>query len=118
MKFAILVFENDDDFAARTDARGEAYMGAYMSYARMLEEAGIMTGGAGLMPPDTATTLRLAGERRHVEDGPHAEAKEQLGGFFLIDVPDLDAALEWASKCPSASRAGVEVRPLMAPPEA
>jgi hypothetical protein len=117
MKFAISVIETPEDFAARTDPKTAAsYMGAHFQYAMALRNAGVAAGGAGLQPPHTATTLRVRDGKRHVQDGPFADTKEQIGGFYLIDVPDLDTALEWAAKCPNATRAGVEVRPLLPDP--
>jgi hypothetical protein len=77
-----------------------------------MRKAGILVGGDRLRPAWTATTVRVADGRTHLLDGPYAEAKEQLGGFHVIDVPDLDAALEWAARCPSAGRGRVEVRPI------
>jgi len=117
MKYAIIVIESEDDFAARSDHRAAEYMGAYGAYNQMIVEAGIDAGGAGLMPPSHTTALKVSDGQRHVQDGPFAEAKEQLGGMFVVDVPDLDAALDWAAKCPAATRAGVEVRPLIPPME-
>jgi hypothetical protein len=70
-----------------------------------------MVGGAGLQPPPLGTTVRERDGKRHVQDGPYADTKEQLGGFYEIDVPDLDTALDWAARCPSASTGAVEVRP-------
>ncbi len=70
-----------------------------------------MVGGAGLEPPYRATTIRQQHGQRHVQDGPYAEAKEQLGGYYVLEVPDLDKALEWAARCPAASTGVVEVRP-------
>jgi hypothetical protein len=117
MEYAILVYESPDDIAARSDpARSAAYIGAYTAYSQALLAAGVMTGGAGLMPPATATTLRIGKDRRHVHDGPFADTKEQLGGMFVIEVPDLDTALTWAARCPAATRSGVEVRPVLPPP--
>ena len=72
-----------------------------------------MAGGKGLEPPSTATTVRFRGGERTVQDGPYADTKEQLGGFFIIDVPDLDTALEWAARCPAITGGAVEVRPAM-----
>ncbi len=108
MKYAILVYETAQDLANR-----EHHMPAYNAYSQALTEAGVMVGGAGLRPSHTATTLRLEQGQRQVQDGPYADTKEQLGGFFLIDVPDLDAALDWAARCPAASYCAVEVRPLL-----
>lgn len=114
MKFNVLVYENAEGFRARTDpARHQAYWASYAAYAQALEKAGVAAGGAALQGPETATTLRIKGGKRQVQDGPISETKEQLGGYFTIEVPDLDAALEWAAKCPAATEAGVEVRPLL-----
>jgi hypothetical protein len=117
MHYAIIVYETEADFAARTDpAQAPAYMGAYFAYSQALDQAGVSVGGAGLLPPSTATTVRVRDGQRRVQDGPFAETKEQLGGFFVIDVPDLDSALEWAARCPAAKLAAVEVRPVLPPP--
>jgi hypothetical protein len=112
MKYTIFVYENESDFSARTDgARKDAYWGAYKAYTQALAEAGVMAGGAALQPPPTATTVRLRNGKRQVQDGPFAETKEQLGGYYVVEVPNLDKALEWAARCPAAASGGVEVRP-------
>ncbi len=80
-----------------------------------INQAGVVVYGAGLMPPGTATTVRVSGGERQVQDGPFADSKEMLGGIFVIDVPDLDTALEWAARSPAASAGCVEVRPLLPP---
>lgn len=108
MKYAILVYETEQDFANR-----EQHMPAYNAYSAALSEAGILTGGAALHPGHTGSTVRLKEGQRQVQDGPYADTKEQLGGFFLIDVPDLDSALDWAARCPAAGLCAVEVRPLL-----
>ena len=107
MKYAILVYETEQDFAHR-----DQHMPAYNAYSQALSEAGILTGGAALHPGPMASTVRLKDGQRQVQDGPYADTKEQLGGFFLIDVPDLDNALYWAARCPAAGLCAVEVRPL------
>jgi len=113
MKFTILLYESEADFTARRDdPQNSAYWGAYRAYTKALQDAGVMVGGAGLQPAQVATTVRQHNGKRQVQDGPYAEAKEQLGGFHIIDVPDLDTALAWAARCPSASRGVVEVRPI------
>jgi hypothetical protein len=118
MQYLIIATETDDDFAARTDpARAGAYWGAWDEYITALATSGVMTGAGGLEPPSAATTVRIVDGRRVVQDGPFADSKEHLGGYFVIDVPDLDTALEWAARCPSASYASVEVRPLLQRPE-
>ncbi|MBX9627040.1 MAG: YciI family protein [Gemmataceae bacterium] len=112
MKYTILIYETPSEFAARTDPAAQAgYWGAYTAYGKALADAGVMVGGAGLLPPHAGTTLRVRDGRRHVQDGPFADTKEQLGGYYVIDVPDLDKALEWAARCPGAAAGGVEVRP-------
>ena len=112
MKYTILIYESETDFSARTDgARKDAYWGSYRAYTQALTEAGIMVGGAGLQPPPLATTVRQRNGKRQVQDGPYAETKEQLGGYYVIDVPDLDKALDWAVRCPAAATGTVEVRP-------
>lgn len=108
MKYAILVYETVEDFANR-----EQQMPAYNAYSEALSKAGILTGGAALHPGHTATTVRVQNDKRQVQDGPYADTKEQLGGFFIIDVTDLDVALSWAARCPAASNCAVEVRPLV-----
>jgi hypothetical protein len=115
MKYTILIYENDADFRTRTDERRqEAYWGAYRAYTQALQAAGVMVGGAGLLPPPVGPTVRQRDGKREVQDGPYAETKEQLGGFYEIDVPDLDTALDWAARCPAASTGAVEVRPNLA----
>jgi hypothetical protein len=79
-----------------------------------MKKAGVIAGGDRLKPSESATTVRAASGKTQVLNGPYAEAKEQLGGFFMIEVPDLDAALSWAARCPGASHGAVEVRPVWA----
>lgn len=88
---------------------------AWGAYTRALIEAGVLVGGAALHPSEAAVTLRLPDGRRDLHDGPYADTKEQLGGFYIVDVPDLDAALEWASRNPAAALGAVEVRPVFGP---
>jgi hypothetical protein len=115
MTYTILIYETPHEIGARTDAkRKDAYWGAYRAYTVALREAGVMVGGHGLQPAAVATTVRQRDGKRQVQDGPYAEAKEQLGGYYVIDVPDLDKALEWAARCPAASSGAVEVRPNLA----
>ncbi len=117
MQYALLLTESPEDFASRTDpARADAYWASWSAYVAAIHESGIFVAGAGLQPPDTATTVRIRGGSTEVQDGPFADVKEQLGGVFVIEVPDLDAALEWAARCPSTSTASVEVRPVLPPP--
>lgn len=116
MHYMLLLNETDTEFAKRThpDHAG-AYWGGWTAFIGAMQEAGIIVRGDGLQGPHAATTVRVREGRRLVEDGPFADAKEQLGGYFVIDVPDLDAALEWAAQAPSALTASVEVRPVLPP---
>lgn len=104
--------------AAEFEARGDTTMGAWMAYVQAIRASGITTSGYGLQPPATGTSLRVRGQQRQVQDGPFADTKEQLGGYFIIDVPDLDTALAWAERAPCASTGGVEVRPVFVVPTA
>ncbi len=116
MQYAILAVEHDTDFAERTDeVRSGEYWASWAGYVAALRESGVLLHGAGLMPPETATTVRMRGGTLAVQDGPFAEAKEQLGGLFVIDVDDLDTALQWAARCPAAVHGSVEVRPVIPP---
>jgi hypothetical protein len=113
MKYMLVFVETAEDLAKRDGADAPAYWASWSAYVQAVEQAGIVVSGAGLMPPAMATTVRMRDGRRHVQDGPYSDAKEQLGGFYVIDVPDLDTALDWAAKCPAAAYASVEVRPVM-----
>lgn len=114
MNYMLMAIEDEDAFTAREDPdRSGAYWAAWTGYLQALEEAAVLVSAGGLQPPGSATTVRLREGRRLLQDGPFADTKEQLGGYFVIDVPDLDAALGWAARCPCAGDAAVEVRPLL-----
>jgi hypothetical protein len=105
-----------DDLAARTDPeKREAFWAGFLPYVKALREAGVVVAGAGLKAPEAATTVRVRDGQRLVQDGPYADTKEQLGGFFIIDVPDHDTALDWAARCPAGDSTVVEVRPTLPP---
>ncbi|NVB78389.1 MAG: YciI family protein [Kofleriaceae bacterium] len=112
MRYALLVYETEACVKARNDPE---YQAAYQAYISAIYGSGVAFGGSGLQDATTtATTLRVSGGERQIQDGPFVDTKEQLAGFFLIDVPDLDKALEWAARCPSTARGGiVEVRPAL-----
>src|SRR5262245_17086256 len=112
MQFGLLVFETADAFASRHTDEHDPYTGAWRAYQQALMDAGIYVWGDPLEAPATATTVRRVDDRQRVEDGPFADTKEQLGGFFVLDVPSLAAALEWAARCPATTGGAVEVRPL------
>ena len=101
--------DHPDADAVRAAKDGELW-GAY---TKALIDAGVMVSGEALHPAHTATTIRMKGGQREVQDGPYADTKEQFGGFYVIDVPDLDTALEWAARNPAAATGAVEVRPVI-----
>jgi hypothetical protein len=112
MKYMVLIYGNE---AARQNESKEAterMLAAYGAYTEALQKAGVLLAGNRLRPASSATTVRVTDGKTSVLDGPYAETKEQLGGYYLIDVPDLDAALTWAGRCPGASHGVVEVRPI------
>lgn len=109
MKYILLLHHSKESFDAPRDPAAAA---AGRAYGEALRAAGVFVAGAGLESPQNATTVSVRDGKRHVQDGPYAETKEFLAGFVIIDVPDLDAALEWAARNPSAAQSSVEVRPL------
>jgi hypothetical protein len=117
MQFMLILNETPDDFARRADpTEVGAYWGGWNAFIGAMAQAGVIVKGDGLQGPSMATTLRIRDGKRRVEDGPFADTKEQLGGYFVIEVPDLDAALDWAARAPSAHTASVEVRPVLPMP--
>lgn len=113
MKYILLIYGDPTAEAALDEAGLQSIYAAHEAYGRALEEAGVLRGGAELKPPATATTVRFSGGRSVLVDGPYAETKEHLGGYYLIETGTLDEALDWAAKLPMVAGAGaVEVRPL------
>jgi hypothetical protein len=112
MQYLLLLHAAEAGFMNMTPAQQQQGMAAYMAYTEALKEAGVFKGSNRLRPVATATTVRVADGKTQVLDGPYADSKEQLGGYYLIDVADLDAALSWAARCPGASHGIVEVRPV------
>ncbi len=109
MKYILLVHVPKDAYDAPPDP---AEVAAGRAYGAALHAAGVFVAGAGLESPANSTTVSVRDGKRQVQDGPYAETKEFLAGFVIIDVPNLDAALEWAARNPSAAQRPVEVRPL------
>jgi hypothetical protein len=112
MQFALLIYESPENFATRNNDGSDSYTGAWRAYHKALVEAGVFVAGDPLQVPETGTTVRSKDGKRHVQDGPYADTKEQLGGFTILELPSLDQALDWAARCPAASTGAVEVRPL------
>ena len=117
MDYMLMFYEPKGEFERREDRAGsQPYWAGWMAYVQAVHASGVFKSGAGLQGPASGTTLRVIDGKRRIQDGPFADAKEQLGGFFVIDVPDLDAALSWAARAPCAATGGVEVRPVLPPP--
>ena len=110
-QYMLLIYSDPAD--APDPAEQRVQHGRWMTYTEELAKAGAMRAGDALEGPDTATTVRVRDGETVVSDGPFAETKEILGGYYLIDVPDLDAALGWAAKMPNITYGSVEVRPVM-----
>jgi len=113
MQYMIAFYETDAQFKERTDpAKSQAYWGAWGAYIKALYETGKVVSGAGLQPPATATTVRVRKGERLVQDGPYADTKEQLAGFYMIEAGNLDEAVKIASGIPPARVGCIEVRPI------
>ena len=113
MRYLILIYENE-----ATTPQDESEFQKWMDYTARLKASGSWQGGEALQPTATATTVRVKNGKMITTDGPFAETKEQLGGFYMVDCKDLDEALKWAAEIPSAGRGPVEVRPIMDFPQA
>ena len=112
MKYILMDYVRDAGWSQLTKAEQAHWLGAYKAYVDAMTNAGVLERGAGLQAASTATTVRVANGKIQVLDGPYADTKEQLGGFHIIDVPDLDAAISWAARCPTSLHGVVEVRPI------
>jgi len=112
MQYLLMAYVQEDGWTKLTKAEQEQGMAAYKAYGEALKKAGVLVGSNRLQPISTATTVRIADGKPQILDGPYADTKEQLGGYFMIEAPSLDAALSWAARCPAASHGAVEVRPI------
>jgi hypothetical protein len=112
MQYLLMIYAAEGGWNAMPPEAQKAGVAAYTAYTEALRKAGVLLGSNRLKDTDTATTVRLANGKTIVEDGPFAETKEQLGGYYLIEAPDLDAAIAWAARCPGASHGTMEVRPI------
>jgi len=112
MKYMLMTWVNENGWAKMTKAEQEQGAAAYMAYGEALKKAGVLAGSNRLQPTSASTTVRITNGKSQVLDGPYVDTKEQLGGYFLIDVKDLDAAISWAARCPAAGHGVVEVRPI------
>jgi hypothetical protein len=117
MQYLLLLYSDETGWTRQTPAQQKTSMAAYQAYAEALAKAGALKATHRLQSASLATTLRVTNGKREVMDGPFADSKEQIGGYFLIEAPDLDAAaLSWAARCPGASHGTVEVRPVWSTP--
>ena len=114
MQYILMIHGDEAAMQSSPKAATEQMMAAYRAYNEALISAGAMRSGERLHPSNAATVVRAQNGKTQVLNGPYAEIKEQLGGFYLIDVPDLDAAIAWAARCPGASHGAIEVRPIWA----
>jgi hypothetical protein len=112
MQYILMDYVNEAGWPALTRAEQEHWLGAYRAYMEAMTKAGVLKSSSGLQPTASATTVRTTDGKLQVLDGPYAESKEQLGGFHIIEVPDVDAAISWAARSPTALHGVVEVRPL------
>ena len=113
MKYLCLIYDDEKALESMPKSESEAFMGEYFAFTEGIRESGQYVAGEALHPVATATTVRIRNGNLSTTDGPFAETKEQLGGFYLIDVASEDEALEWAAKMPNHPYGSVEVRPVM-----
>jgi hypothetical protein len=112
MQYMLTLYSDESGWNRMSETDQQQAVASYMAYTEALKKAGAWVASSRLQSASTATTVRLVDGKSHVLDGPYTDSKEQIGGFYLIDVADLDAALSWAARCPGASHGTIEVRPL------
>ena len=112
MQYLLLIYGNEAAMAAAPKEAAVQMSAAYGAYTEAMKKAGVLLAGERLKPTKIATTVRVAGGKTNVIDGPYADTKEQLGGYYLIEAADMDAAISWAARCPGASTGTMEVRPI------
>jgi hypothetical protein len=113
MKYALLIYANEQDWATQSEEQAQAANQEYMAFTKDIIDRGLMKGGEALQGTASATTVRVRDGETLTTDGPFAETKEQLGGFYLVDAKDLDEAIELAARIPDVRRGSIEVRPVM-----
>jgi hypothetical protein len=117
MQYLLMLYADEAGWGKMTPAEQQQGMAAYMAYTEALKKAGAWIGSNRLQPISTATTVKITNGKQQVVDGPYADSKEQLGGYYLIEAADLDAAIAWAARCPGAGHGTIEVRPVWALPD-
>lgn len=113
MKYLCLIYDDEKVVSGMSQTESQAFMGEYFTFTESIRKSGHYLGGEALQPVQTATTVRVRNAKMSTTDGPFAETKEQLGGYYLINAKDLNDAIKVASKIPSAKTGSVEVRPIM-----
>jgi hypothetical protein len=113
MKFLALIYQAESLYTEASPEDAAAIFAAHGAFGEAAGKAGVFAGGEGLQPIATSTTIRVRDDERMLTDGPYAETKEQLGGYYLLDCKDLDEALDWAARIPEARTGAVEVRPVL-----
>lgn len=112
MQYLLTLYSDESGWAKMSPAEQQQGVAAYAAYGEALAKAGALVGSNRLQPSSAATTVRNVDGKAQVLDGPFADSKEQLGGYYLIEASDLDSALSWAARCPGASHGTIEVRPI------
>ena len=118
MRYMLLIYGDESGWGNLSEADQQTEMAKWYAYTEEMQKAGVSTQGDALQPTATATSVRSKNGEPIVTDGPFAETKEQLGGYYLLDVADLDEAIKWAGKCPAAPTGTVELRPIQEFPDA
>ena len=113
MKYLCLIYDEEKKMATMSKADGDKFMGDYFAFTDNIQKSGHYVAGDALHPVNTATTVRIRNGKLSTTDGPFAETKEQLGGYYMIDAKDLNDAIQVAAKIPSAKTGSIEVRPVM-----
>jgi hypothetical protein len=116
MQYLLLIYENESAWAAMSEAEAGAMSGEYVEFTQDIAKSGHYKAGAQLQPTRTATTVRIRNGKRQTTDGPFAETREHLGGYYLVDAKDLDEAVGLAQRIPAARTGSIEVRPLVSRP--
>ena len=113
MRYALLIYASEQDWVNQTEEQSQAQFQEYMAFTKDIVDRGIQRAGEALQPTATATTVRVRDGETVTTDGPFAETKEQLGGFYIVECKDLDEAIELAARIPDARTGSIEVRPVM-----
>jgi hypothetical protein len=113
MRYLLLIYQNEAEQAKRSQEELNAEYGAYAAFTEEVQKRGVLLGGEPLMPVNTATTVQVRGGKTLTTDGPFAETKEQLNGYYLLKCKDLDEAIEFATRIPAATNGSIEIRPIM-----